>query len=65
MGDKVVDIKGREHVPPPVTDFWFAQVDNRLSRIEMIVMKLEWQLLIVVCAIAAVFVLELITVLKG
>lgn len=64
MGDKVVDFKGRAHVQPPVTDFWFAQVDSRLSRIEMMVKKLEWQVLIVVCTCAAVFILELISILK-
>lgn len=64
MGDKVVDLKGREHVPPPVTDFWFARVDSRLSRIEMMVNKLEWQVLIVVCTCAAVFILQLVSVLK-
>ncbi|SEW04252.1 hypothetical protein SAMN04488515_0784 [Cognatiyoonia koreensis] len=65
MNDKIVELKRPEYVQPPVTDFWFAQVDNRLGRIELMVNRLEWQILLIVCACAAVFVLELLAVLKG
>lgn len=64
MNDRVVDLKGRVHEPPPVTDFWFARIDSRLSGIEQLVKRLEWQVFVIVCACACVFVLELITVLK-
>ena len=35
MGNNVVDLAGkpRPHSPPPVSDFWFAQVDLRLGRL--------------------------------
>lgn len=65
MSKKVVDLHSRRHVPPPATDFWFAQVDNRLGRIEMMVKKLEWQVMLVVCICGGVFILELISIFKG
>lgn len=65
MNKKVVDLYANRHVPAPATDFWFAQVDNRLSRIEMMMKKLEWQVLLVVCVCGGVFILELISIFKG
>lgn len=65
MNDKIVDMRGQRHVPPPATDFWFAQVDNRLGRIEMMIKKLEWQVMLVVCVCAGGFILELISIFKG
>jgi len=65
MSKKIVDLNSRRYVPPPATDFWFAQVDNRLGRIEMMVKKLEWQVMLVVCVCAGGFVLELISIFKG
>jgi G:T-mismatch repair DNA endonuclease (very short patch repair protein) len=65
MNEKIVDIRGQRHVPPPATDFWFAQVDNRLERIEMMVRKLEWQVLLVVCVCTGGFILELISIFRG
>ncbi len=62
MKDNIVDIgsKLRPGTPLPVTDFWFAQVDARLTRIEMIISRLEWQILMVVCGTAALLLFEVV-----
>lgn len=62
MKDNIVEIssKPRPSQPPPVTDFWFAQVDARLTRIEMIIRRLEWQILMLVCGAAALLLFEII-----
>ncbi|MEY1555171.1 hypothetical protein AB3Y40_06005 [Yoonia sp. R2331] len=62
MKDNIVEIsaKGRRSTPLPVTDFWFAQVDARLTRIESIIQKLEWQILMLVCGTAALLLFEII-----
>ena len=68
MQDNVVEIPSRDRrraAPPQVPDFWFAQVDMRLSRIEMMVNRLEWQIWLIVCGAAGLFVLELIKILKA
>jgi len=65
MSEKVVELKGRVHEPPPVTDFWFARIDSRLNGIEQLVRRLEWQIFVIVCACACVFVLELVSVLRA
>ena len=51
MVNKVVDLEGkpRPDLPPPVSDFWFAQLDVRLGRIEFMVARLEWQILLIAC----------------
>ena len=61
--DKVVDLERKPYVPP-VSDFWFGQVDNRLSHIEAMVRRLERQMWILFCGACAVLLLEMITVLK-
>lgn len=67
MTGKVVDLKGRpkgvNH--PPVSDFWFAQVDVRLGRIETMVTRLEWQLWLVFCGLAGLLILEIVKALSG
>jgi hypothetical protein len=67
MGSKIVDITGqpRADTPPPVSDFWFAQVDVRLGRIECMVSRLEWQIWLIVCGCAGVLVLEIVGALAG
>lgn len=67
MDNKVVDMKGkpREHVPPPVSDFWFAQVDLRLGRIEFMISRLEWQIWLIVCACTGMLVFEIVNALSG
>jgi len=64
--DRVVELDGQRHVRPsyPVTDFWFAQVDLRLSKIELMVRRLEWQIWLIVCGAAALLVLEIVQFLK-
>ena len=66
MQDKVVQIRGKGQVPyaPPVTDFWFAQVDARLDQIERMVRRLEWQVWMVVCGSAALLLIEILRILS-
>ncbi len=67
MERNVVEMDGKPHVqsPPPVTDFWFAQVDVRLGRIEFMVTRLEWQIWMIVCGCAGLLLFEIVKVLSG
>lgn len=67
MDRKVVDLQGKPHrdAPPPLSDFWFAQVDVRLGRIECIVTRLEWQIWLIVCGCAGLLIFEIVKVLSG
>ncbi len=60
--NNVVDLstKAPHTHQPPVTDFWFAQVEVRLGRIERIIKRLEWQIWMLVCGAGALLFLELI-----
>jgi hypothetical protein len=60
-----MDGKPRRDVSPPVSDFWFAQVDVRLSRIEFMVSRLEWQIWMIVCGCAGLLVFEIVKALSG
>lgn len=66
MDNKVVDMEGRrrETVPPPATDFWFAQLDQRLRRIEHMVTRLEWQILAISCGAFGLLVLEIVQAVR-
>lgn len=65
MDPKVIDISGRPRAtPPPVPDFWFAQVDHRLGRIEGMVLRLERLVWILVCGSAALVIFEIVKVLS-
>ncbi|MEJ6398034.1 hypothetical protein [Yoonia sp. 208BN28-4] len=68
MTDNVVDMdrSRRKSAPKPVaTDFWFAQLDVRLSRIELLVSRLEMQMLMIACGAFALLVLEMIALVRG
>ncbi len=67
MDPKIVQMEGklRRDAPPPVTDFWFAQVDVRLGRIELMVTRLEWQIWLIVCGCAGLLVFEIVKALSG
>lgn len=65
MDNKVIEISGKPRPnQPPATDFWFAQVDVRLGRIEFMVTRLEWQVWIVVCVCAGLMVFEIVKALS-
>lgn len=66
MDSKVVDLQGRSRAgdPPPVSHFWFAQVDVRLGRIEFMVTRLERQIWLIVCGCAALLIFEIIKALS-
>jgi len=58
--EKVVQIRPTPYsaAQSPVTDFWFAQVDVRLGRIEKMIRRLEWQVWAIVCGSAALLLIE-------
>lgn len=49
----------------PVTDFWFAQVDLRLTRIETMIERLEKQVWTLVYAALAILLIEGLRALVG
>ena len=68
MDNKIVDMNGkpsRQPHQPPVSDFWFAQVDVRLGRIEFMIARLEWQIWLIVCGCAGLLVFEIVKALSG
>lgn len=66
MGNKIVDLTGRRrHDAPPVSDFWFAQVDVRLGRIEQMLSRLAWQIFLIVGTSAGLLIFEIIKALSG
>ncbi|MEM8536387.1 MAG: hypothetical protein AAGF56_00855 [Pseudomonadota bacterium] len=67
MDRKVIDLEGkpRAGTPSPVSDFWFAQVDVRLGRIEFMVARLEWQVWLIVCGCAGLLVFEIVKAISG
>lgn len=68
MTIKVVDLEGRSKKaphPPPVSDFWFAKLDVRLGRIEFMVARLEWQILLIACGAFGLLVLEIVQAIRG
>lgn len=67
MEPKIIelDAKPRRDRPPPVSDFWFAQVDVRLGRIEFVMSRLEWQIWLIVCGFAGLLVFEIVKALSG
>jgi len=48
-----------------VSDFWFAQLDVRLGRIEFMVSRLEWQIWMIVCGGFGLLVYEIVKALAG
>ena len=66
QADKVVQMRPNAVSPPhsPVTDFWFAQVDVRLGRIEKMIRRLEWQVWAIVCGSAALLLIEALRTLS-
>ncbi|WP_458790280.1 hypothetical protein [Yoonia sp. MH D7] len=62
MSGKVVELLSPDprRVQPPLSDFWFAQLDVRLSKIEFMMARLEWQIALIVCGAFGVLILEII-----
>ena len=67
MDNKIIDLAGRprRETQPPVSDFWFAQVDFRLGRIEQMLSRLAWQVWLIVCGCAGLLIFEILKVLSG
>jgi hypothetical protein len=67
MTHKIVDMprKGRVETRPPVSDFWFAQLDVRLGKIEFMVSRLEWQIWIIFCGVFGLSIFEIINAIAA
>lgn len=67
MPNKVVDMSGKPRDPkqPPVSDFWFSQVDERLGRIERMVSQLGLQIWLIVASCSGMLVFEIVKALSG
>ncbi len=67
MVNKIVDHpkKDASRHPAPVSDFWFAQLDVRLGRIEFMVSRLEWQIWMIVCGGFGVLIYEIVKALAA
>lgn len=65
MTDKVVPLSTKESriARLPVNDFWFAQVDVRLGRVERMLTRVEWQIWVIVFASAGLMAFEILAVL--
>ena len=66
MDSKIVDMQGkpRQADPPPVSHFWFAQVEVRLGRIEFMVTRFERQMWLIVCGCAGLLIFEIVKALS-
>ncbi|SLN54508.1 hypothetical protein [Roseisalinus antarcticus] len=64
MKPEVVKLETRRG-PAPVTDFWFAQVDLRLTKIDTMIERLERQIWLLVYAAGAILVIEGLRALFG
>lgn len=64
MSERVVPID-RARAAAPVTDFWFAQVDLRLNKIEGMIERLERTLWTLVYAAGAILAIEGLRALVG
>ena len=67
MDRKIVNMKARPQMtePPPVSHYWFAQVDVRLGRIEFMVTRLERQIWLIVGGCAGLLIFEIVKALSG
>ncbi len=67
MNSKIVDLQAKQRTsdPPPVSHFWFAQVDVRLGRIEFMVTRLERQIWLIVGGCAVLLIFEIVKALSG
>ena len=67
MRTDVVEIASRRgpREPAPVSDFWFAQVDRRLGRIEGMIGRLERQLWAMIHIAGAILATEALRALVG
>jgi len=60
-GRTVLDMDGRPHrhaPPPPVTDFWFARLEARLTALEAAVTRLERQVWLLSLGASGLLLLE-------
>ena len=66
MREKIVSLKvaPRADQKPPV-DVWQGQIDARLSGIERLMRRLEWQVWALVCGAGGLLVLEMLRHLAG
>ncbi len=59
MATKVVGLDGTPRAAQ-VSDFWFAQLDVRLGKIEAVINRLERQVWIIACGAAVLLGIEIV-----
>lgn len=61
MREKIVSLKVAPRADPkPQTDVWHGQIDARLSGIERLMRRLEWQIWGLVCGASGLLGLEIL-----
>lgn len=67
MREKIVSLKvaPRGDPPPSASDVWQAQINARLSGIERLMRRLEWQVWALVCGATGLLGLEMLRHLAG
>ena len=61
MRDKIVSLKVAPRTDPkPEADAWHGQIDARLSGIERLMRRLEWQVWALVCGAGGLLALEIL-----
>lgn len=66
MTGDVLEMDGKPRRPTPqASDFWFAQMDARLGKIEFVVGRLERQVWMIVCATFVLIAIECVAALSA
>lgn len=67
MRDRIVSLKVAPRVDPPpnAADIWQGQINLRLTGIERLMRRLEWQVWALVCGATGLLVLEMLRHLAG
>ena len=67
MRDRIVSLKvaPRTDPPPTATDVWQGQINLRLTGIERLMRRLEWQVWALVCGATGLLVLEMLRHVAG
>lgn len=62
MTEKIVELKAGRRATDPLPDPapWFPPLEARVSQIERMVARLEWQVWIILCGVAALVVLAIL-----
>ena len=67
MSGKIYEIGGKLRSPqaPSDPDDWYVQLDVRQERIEFLLVRLEWQVVLVACGAFALLATEVVLAIRG